>query len=414
MKTRPSAAALLALLLMLLCATARAQMGYVVGTWAASPMELPAANAGNSPHTLREFVHVSISGNQFTAISLSNEFGHEPLTIAATTLAHRAAGSATDTPVPVTFDGKSTITIPPGHRVLSDEMHFKFPAQSDVAVTLYLPAQPMTSVTGHAYANATNYTAEGNQAAAKQLTAPTEISSWPYLAEIDVATATQSSIVCLGDSITDGGRSTRDANLRWPDQLAARLLANPSFGERFGVLNEGISGNRILHDGAGPSAIDRVERDVLDTHGYYADGRRYVIILEGINDIGRAFSLKTPRDSFNRPAGDSRVSAEDLIAGYKYLVGRAHANNLKVIGATLTPYTGAMYASPDGEKVRQALNQWIRTTRDLDGVIDFDKATRDPANPSMFLPAYDSGDHLHPNDAGMKAMASAIDLNLFR
>jgi len=397
--------------------TARAQMGYLVDTWATSPMALPPGNAGIAEQTLREVVHVSISGSQFTVVTLSNEFGREPLTIKAVTLAHRTDGSTTDTPVAVTFGhtstapGTASVVIPPGQRVLSDEIPFTFAAQSDVVVNIDVPAQTITSVTAHGFANSTNYVAPGDQTAAPQLTAAQPISSWRYLVNLGVATVTQHSIVCLGDSITDGSNSARDANHRWPDLLAARLLSDKRFGTQFGVLNEGIGGNRILHEGTGPSAIDRFDRDVLDTHGYYADGRKYVIVLEGINDIGHAYGPNAKRDSGNRT--DEQVNADELIAAFHLLIVRAHANGKKIIGATLTPYVGAGYASSDGEKVRQALNAWIRTTKELDGVIDFDKATRDPANPSMFLPAYDSGDHLHPNDAGMQAMADSIDLTLF-
>jgi len=398
----------------LACCAAQAQMGYIVGTWAASPMEFPAANAGQTGQTLREIVHVSIPGSGLAHVTFSNEFGHEPLTINAVTLAHRTGGSNTDTPVAVTFGGgKTGITIAPGKRVLSDSAVFKFPAQSDVAISLYLPAQPMTSVTGHGSANSTNYIAEGDQTSVAQLTGATEISSWRYIAELDVSTATQSSIVCLGDSITDGSRSTKDANLRWPDLLAARLLTDksPWLGTRLGVLNEGIGGNRILREHTGPSAIERFDRDVINAYGYYADGRRYIIFLEGINDIGHSFD---PSGTHSTHYGiEDRVTAEELIAADHLLIARAHASGLKIIGATLTPYMGAKYSSPEGEKVREALNNWIRTSGEFDGVIDFDKATRDPANPAQYLPAYDSGDHLHPNDAGMKAMADSIDLKLF-
>jgi lysophospholipase L1-like esterase len=207
-----------------------------------------------------------------------------------------------------------------------------------------------------------------------------------------------SSIVCLGDSITDGSKSTKDTNNRWPDLLAARLQANKATA-RLGVLNEGIGGNRVLNDNTGPSAIARLDRDVFNNK--YA---HYLIILEAINDIGHAYDVHKTYDV---------VTAADLIAGYHLIITRAHEHGMKVYGATLTPYVPASYSAPAGEKVREALNDWIRTTKELDGVIDFDKAARDPANPTQFLPAYDSGDQLHPNDAGMKAMAGSIDLKLF-
>ena len=198
----------------------------------------------------------------------------------------------------------------------------------------------------------------------------------------------------FGDSITDGARSTLDMNSRWPDYLARRLAARKK-GKPVGVLNAGISGNQVLGDGAGVSALARFDRDVL-----MQTGVTHVIVMEGINDIGIARSNPTP-------------SADDLIAGHRQLIARAHARVLKVYGATLTPFEGAAYWSAEGEAKRQALNQWIRTSGEYDGVIDFDQVTRDPAAPTKFLPAYDSGDHLHPGDAGYKAMGEAVDLKLF-
>jgi len=201
-------------------------------------------------------------------------------------------------------------------------------------------------------------------------------------------------VATFGDSITDGARSTPDLNNRWPDVLARRLAARK--GPGVAVLNAGISGNRVLGDGAGTSALSRFDKDVL-----MQTGVTHVLVMEGINDIGLARSNPSP-------------SAADLIAGHKQLIERAHARGLKIYGATLTPFDGAAYYSPEGEAKRQALNEWIRTSGAYDGVVDFDKATRDPAAPSKFLPAYDSGDHLHPGDAGYAAMGNAVDLALFK
>jgi len=391
-----------AVALMLVAApfAAYAQGGYLVGTWAASPVSAPAGSAGKVDETLREIVHVSLGAKQFMYVRLSNEFGVEPLTIGAATVALRTSADQIGAPVAVTFGGNPGVVIPPGKMVESDSVSFAFPAMSDLAVSLFIPAQPLTMVTQHGFANTTNYVAPGNQVTATSLADAKTNASWRYLKGVEIGTSVENDIVCLGDSITDGSKSTKDANLRWPDLLAARLLANPATA-LLGVLNEGIGGNRILHDVTGPSALSRFERDVLGhQHAHY------LVILEGINDIGHAAD-PDPAKRYDI------VSAADLIAGYQYLVARAHAHGMKVIGATLTPYVGAKYASPQGEAIRSALNAWIRTTKDLDGVIDFDKATRDPANPSKFLPAYDSGDDLHPNDAGMKAMAGAIDLKLF-
>jgi lysophospholipase L1-like esterase len=332
-------------------------------------------------------------------ITLSNEFGTDPLTIGEASVAHRTSADGMETPVAVLFAGKPSVIIPPGARVTSDPVSFEFPAMSDVAVSLFVPAQKTTTLSQHSYADATNYVAPGNQVGAKTLTEAKEVGNWRYLRGVDVnVTGSDANIVCLGDSITDGARSTKDANSRWPDLLAARLQANKATANR-GVLNEGIGGNRILNDNTGPSAIARLDRDVFNNpHAHY------LVILEGINDIGHAYDTHKIYDV---------VTADDLIAGYHLMIVRAHEHGMKVYGATLTPYVPAGYSAPAGEKVREALNDWIRTTKELDGIIDFDKATRDPANPTQYLPAYDSGDHLHPNDAGMKAMADSIDLKLF-
>jgi lysophospholipase L1-like esterase len=204
--------------------------------------------------------------------------------------------------------------------------------------------------------------------------------------------------VAFGDSITDGAHSTRDANDRWPDVLAQRLHANKKTAQ-LAVLNEGIGGNRVLHDNTGPSALARFDRDVLAQAGV-----KYLILLESINDIGHAEDPVRPYDV---------ITADDLIAGLTQLAIRAHTHGIKVYGATLTPYVGAKYASPAGEKMREAVNQWIRTTNQLDGFIDFDKATSDPANPQVFSEAAGSIDNLHPGDSGYKLMGNAIDLKLF-
>jgi lysophospholipase L1-like esterase len=383
----------------LACCALRAQDGRLVGTWGTSPMAAPAGDAGKTDVTLREIVHVSLGSNQFVLLTLSNEFGTDPLTIGEVSVARRASADSVEASAPVLFGGKPSVVIPPAGHVTSDLTSFTFPAMSDVAVSLYVRAQKMTTLSQHNFANATNYIAAGNQVSAKSLTEAKEIGNWRYLRGVDIeAGETYTSIVCLGDSITDGSKSTKDANSRWPDLLAARLLANKATA-RLGVLNEGIGGNRVLNDNTGPSAVARLDRDVFNNPHV-----RYLVILEGINDIGHAYDPHRMYDI---------VTADDLIAGFHLMIVRAHSHGIKVYGATLTPYLPTGYSAEAGEKVREALNDWIRTTKELDGFIDFDKAARDPANPTQFLPAYDSGDHLHPNDAGMKAMAGSIDLKLF-
>jgi lysophospholipase L1-like esterase len=384
-----------------------ASTGHWVGTWVASPYAAPnrtdpsgKAQFGSTDATFREIVHISLGGSA-ARIILSNEFGPDPLTIGAAQIALSTGTSEIDSASAgaLTFGGRPTITIPPGALAVSDPVNLKLAPFADVAVSLFLPAQPIQQISQHGFADQTNYVAEGNVVGAKTLESPKEIYSWPFLKGIDVETSDKAaSIVTFGDSITDGAHSTRNANARWPDILARRLQANKKTSE-LGVLNEGIGGNRILHDNTGPSALARFDRDVLAQAGV-----KYLVIMESINDIGHATDPVKPYDV---------VTAEDLIAGLSQLVTRAHTHGIKVIGATLTPFVGAKYQSPAGETIRQAINQWIRTTNQLDGVIDFDKVTTDLTHPGMFLPLDDSGDHLHPGDAGYKAMGESIDLNLF-
>lgn len=371
-----------------------------VGTWAASPVAGPNLDgkivAGDA--TLREIVHVSLGGSPVRVV-LSNEFGTDPLIIGAAQIALSAGQTDITSASPLTFSGKAAVTIPPGALVVSDPAPLLLPSFADVAVSLYLPPQPLSQLSIHNFADQTSYTAPGNVAAAAKLENATEIFSWPILKGVEVkASAKSASIVTFGDSITDGAKSTRNANVRWPDVLARRLQANKKTAQ-IAVLNQGIGGNRVLHDVAGPSALARFDRDVIAQAGV-----KYLIIMESINDIGHAANPVNP---------DDVVTAEEIVAGLGQLAERAHTHGIKVIGATLTPYVGAKYESPAGEAMRQAVNKWIRTTNQFDGVIDFDKITQDPANPTVLLPADDSGDHLHPADPGYKAMGESIDLKLF-
>jgi lysophospholipase L1-like esterase len=377
---------------------APAQTAAPAGT--ARPPRPPAIIYGTTDTTLREIVHVTIGGPQVRVV-FTNEFGTDPLTIGAAHVAVSQGDSSINlvSASGLTFSGRPTVTIPPGALVVSDPAAVNVPAGSDLAISFFLPAQPIHQLSQHGGADQTSYTAPGNVVGAKTLDSPTEIRSWPFIKGVDVKVSAQSAaVVAFGDSITDGAFAAVNQNARWPDELARRLLANPKTAG-IGVLNEGIGGNRILHDNTGPSALARFDRDVIAQAGV-----KYVIILEAINDIGHAYTTVRPYDV---------VSADDLIAGYVQLAERAHTHGIKVYFATLTPYTGAGYMSPAGEQVRQTLNQWIRTTKESDGFIDFDKATQDPANPAVFLPVYDHGDHLHPSDPGYKAMGDAIDLSLF-
>ena len=378
-----------------------------VGTWAASPVSLPTdldePAAGDS--TYRDIVHISAGGTG-VRVQLTNEFGKTPLVVEAAHIAISAGNGATEpgTDRALNFGGRPTVMIPAGGMIYSDEVAMQAPALANLAVSVYVADHYVSARSCHQLGESTNYIAKGEQTAAPTMQRAGTIDSWCFVKGVDVranvrAKSDAFSIVALGDSITDGWRSTPNANRRWPDILAQRLQAGGATAQ-IGVLNEGISGNRVLHDGAGPNAIARFNRDVLAQSGV-----KYLILLEGINDIGWAASRHSQTEA---------VSAKDLIDAMTQLVDRAHEHGITVYGATLTPYGGAGYSSAPGERIRTALNTWIRTGGVVDGVIDFDKATRDPANPTRFLPAYDSGDHLHPNDAGYKAMADSIDLKMLR
>ena len=372
-----------------------------VGTWAASPVALDNKEGfGTRDITLREIVHVSLGG-PLTRVVLTNEFWTEPLRIGSVHIANAAKADSISlmSANALTFGGRPFVTIPAGALAVSDPVALSLQPLSDVTISMLIPAQKISKVSGHSFADQAGYVAPGDEVGKASLPGATTIHSWPFLKGVETRVSGQhSAIVCLGDSITDGTRSTESANLRWPDVLAKRLQSNGKT-KRLGVLNAGISGNRILLEGAGPAALARFDRDVLSLAG-----AKYLILLEGINDIGTAF----------RPGGPGYpLSAEDLIVAYKQLGERAHAHGIKVYAATLTPYSGAGYASPQGESVRKAFNNWIRTNKDLDGSIDFEKAARDATNPDVLSAAADSGDHLHPKDDGYKSMADSIDLSLF-
>lgn len=383
-----------------------------VGTWGAGPggPPLPANTQTFTDQTVRLIVHTSIGGTR-VRIRLSNELGATPLRIGGAHIALRAVGTGSGADIqpgtdrPLTFSGFPGITIPPGAPVLSDPVDLNVPALSDLAISLWLPGTT-AATTIHGTASQTNYVSLPGADFTGAATFPTQrtILSWPFLTEVDVLGA-GAAIVTLGDSITDGTRSTPDTNNRWPDWLARRLqtVREPVAGinNALGVVNRGISGNRLLSNPpegslAGRSIQERFDRDVLATAGV-----RYMTLMIGINDIGNS-SATNP------------VTANDLIAGYRQVIARAHAKGIAVFGATLTPFEGAGYYSPEKEVVRQAVNNWIRSSDEFDGVIDFDRVTRDPSHPARLLPAYDSGDHLHPNDLGYQAMGTAVPLELFR
>lgn len=373
-----------------------------VGTWATAPW---AALGGYSVRpfagvTLRQIVHISVGGPRIR-VRFTNALGMDPLTIVNAHVALSAGESKIqdNSDHALTFGGSTTVRIPAGAELYSDPVDFNVAPLSDLVVSFFIPAQVMRSETFHGFAAQENWIANGDVSASLDLTQPTKITSWYFLDGIDVASVPDSrAVVALGDSITDGAHSTYNTNRRWPDVLAGRLQQDKSL-QQVSVLNEGIGGNRVLNDMTGPSALARLDRDVLAQ-----DGAKYVIVLESINDIGRLARLTSP---------DDEITAQQLELGLSQIASAAHEHGLKAYGATLTPYKGANYYSETGEKVREAVNDWIRTSGVFDGVADFDKATRDSQNPLQFDPQFDSGDHLHPNDAGYKAMANSIDLSWF-
>jgi lysophospholipase L1-like esterase len=400
-----------ALLLLIGVSTAAAQSNSAkpapeawVGTWATSAFD------GDPWHTiptlvdstLREIVHTSIPGRALR-VRFTNEFGKEPLRIGAATIAASSGVSGIDAASlhDLTFGGSPSIVIPPGAEVLTDSVAMSTPAFSNLAISLYLPLQQISDVTVHSGAQQDNFIATGSHVRDASFTEPVVIPSWYFVKGVDVepTNARAAAIVAFGDSITDGALSTVNANHRWPDYLAVRLKNNPATAH-LAVLNEGIGGNCVLIHCVAANALARFDRDVLSQAGV-----KYVIVLESINDIGRLHSPNLP---------EYKLTAEDLEQGLAQLVERAHEHGIKVFGATLTPYKGAGYFTETGEQIREAVNKWILTSGIFDGAIDFDKATRDPANPLMFSPQADGGDHLHPKDPGYQIMADSIDLGLFR
>jgi lysophospholipase L1-like esterase len=373
-----------------------------VATWApsqsATAARPPAGTLDRVPiyanATIRQRIHTTLGGDQ-VRIRISNEYGDRPITIGAARIAwHVSRTPATIDQMndkPLTFGGQASVVVRAGTVVVSDALDFTVPTLGDLVISLYLPDSTRTT-TRHPLAVQTTYISRaGDLTAAHDFVADTTMRSWLFLSGVEVrARNATGTIVAIGNSITDGFGSTPDSNRRWPDVLARRLLLSPE--PRKAVINAGISGNRILTYGAGPSLLSRFDRDVL-----MQPGVTHVIILEGINDISR--------DNVDS------ATAEDLIFGLRRVTERAHERGIAVYGATILPFERE---SPAREAKRQAVNQWIRASGVLDGVIDFDAVTRDPNQPNRLLPLYDSGDHLHPSDAGYRAMGEAIPLSLFR
>ncbi len=390
-----------ALLVLLLCAAQCAAEDWL-GTWASSPQLGDADNAPPAPGlegaTLRQIVRVSVGGQRIR-LRFSNAFGSAPLALASVHVALSAGASAirVETDRSVTFDGQESGTIAAGSLLLSDPLAFDLPPRADVAITLYLKAAP-EHVTTHPGSRTTSFLRHGNSVAAPDMADAVQTDHWYFINGIDVA-APGAAIAVLGDSITDGRGSTTNKNDRWPDQLAERLRANKATAQ-VAVLNHGIGGNRLLRDGLGPNALARIDRDVLAQTGV-----RWLIVLEGINDIMARVNAAA--------RGETAATAADVIGAYRQIVTRAHDHGIRVFGATIMPYRGFKDFTDDGEADRQAINKWIRTSGTFDEVIDFDAVTRDSDDASRLSVAFDSGDHLHPSAVGYRFMAEAVSLSLF-
>ena len=360
------------------------------GTWAAA---MQSGGDSFTQQTIRQIVHTSIGGST-ARIDLSNVFGTAALTLADVHIAQAGSGSAIvgGTDHPVTFNGSTSVTIPAGGTATSDTVTVDIPAVTNMAISFYLAGNSGTS-TDHQLAMQTAYTAKGDLSGAANLADAQTQNNYYFLSGLDVQNPnSQGAVVTLGASITDGFGSSQDGNDRWPDVLAGRLNAA---GDPVGVLNAGISGNRLLVDGSGQSAINRFARDVLD-----APGVRWVVFSDDpINDLGSTSPQPT---------------AAQLISGIQQLIGVAHQNGIMFICSTLTPYQGAGYWNSSGEAAREAIDDFVRGANSgCDGVIDQDTATHNPSAPTWYLPAYDSGDHLHPNNAGYQAIGNAVNLGQF-
>ncbi len=352
----------------------------------------PPAPLSNS--TLRQVVHVTLGGSKLR-IQFSNMYGNSPVTIQAAHVADSKGASAIDTATDkaLTFDGSPSVTIPAGEEIYSDEIEYDVKPLSNLAVTIYF-GETSRNVTGHPGSRTTSYIQEGNAVSAPEMGSASKIEHWYNLSRIDLwLEDSYACVVTLGDSITDGRGSTDNKNDRWPDFLAKRLLANPDTA-KVGMLNQGVGGNNVVSGGLGVAATQRFEHDVLDPCGV-----KWVIILEGVNDINGGFG-------FNR--GNI---ANQVIAAYEQLIEKAHARGVKVYGSPILPFMGSQYRN---DTARNTINEWIRTSGKFDAVIDLDAAVRNPEDPTRLKKEYDSGDHLHLSPSGYERMAEVIDLNLFK
>ena len=353
---------------------------------------------GLSRNTLRQLIRPSLDGTRWR-FRLSNEFGDGPLVIDAAHVARvgLARGSIDpSTDVTLEFGGNASVTIDARRAVLSDPVSFVAAPFSDMAITLSV-AQAPSGLTGHPGSRTTSYVVRGNQVAAASLTDTTPVVHWYAISGAEVESNAVGAVVVLGNSIADGRGSGTDKNDRWPDNLARRLTAEANTRGSVAVLNAGIGGNAVVRGGLGPTARARFTRDVLSQAGV-----RWLILSEGVNDIGGA-----------RGADSSASIARQLIDAYRDMIRQARARGIRVYGATILPFGGSQYSSPEHESARTTVNAWIRASGAFDGVVDFDRTMRDPGDPTRLRSDGDSGDHLHPNEAGYRTMADAVDLSLF-
>lgn len=397
-----------------------------VVSWGAS-QQVPEPQNALSPDdlrdaTVRQIFHLSAGGSRLR-VHVSNAFGTDPLHFSAVHIARpwspvsSAIQPASD--MALSFAGHGDVLVPAGAEYVSDPIEYRVDALSDLAVTFHLDLAPARE-TGHPGSRATSYVAHGDLVSAPELAEAKRVDHWYQISAIDVLSDKKAgTVVVLGDSITDGHGTTTNGNDRWTDVLARRLQGSTKM-RNIGVSNQGIGGNHLLTDGVGPNALARFDRDVLAQAGV-----RWLIVFEGVNDLGRLARIEQgkdpepPRfDPAGRPKGPSprhEVLVQQVIAAYQQIITRAHAHGIRVFGATITPYVGSDYYNPGeaNEADRKAVNAWIRAPGHFDGVIDFDQAVRDPQRPDRLLPEYDCGDHLHPSPAGYRAMGDAVPLELF-
>jgi lysophospholipase L1-like esterase len=391
--------------------------GRWVNSWVSMPQLTEPGNMPPAPFTqgnlvfadstVRQTIHTSVGG-QHVRLRFSNAFGGAALPITAAFVALPAGGQAgvsaiePGTSQPVTFDGRVSVSIPVGAQIVSDPLDFTVAPRSNLTVTIYLAeGQASTNITSHPGSRTTSYMVNGNHAEDDDLAGAASVAHWYFLSGLEVwSRPGTAAAVMVGDSLTDGRGSTTNGNDRWPDQLLDRLHARRATAD-VAILNQAAGGNRVLNDGLGPNALGRIDRDVLAQSGV-----AWLLVFEGVNDIGTAPAT----------AAAQKQVADDLIGAYNQMIRRAHTQGIRVYGATITPFGGNTgYDDPDGirEATRQTVNEWIRTSGRFDAVVDFDQAARDPANPRQLLPAYDTGDHLHLNPTGYKALADAVPARLF-